>query len=181
LLEAGHFPIIGQLARMTESHRMDQRTTRLNALESRIPPPLVGLAVAALMWLAASYAPAFHFELPGRGLLAAGFAVVGGLLDLAGLLSFRRAGTTINPLRPSAAASLVIAGVYRVSRNPMYLGMAALLSGWGLWLANALSLAAMALFIVYMNRFQIGPEERALAQLFGQDYLDYTRRVRRWL
>ena len=150
-------------------------------LELKIPPPLVGLAVAALMWLVSRNFPSAAFELPGRGAIALLFVVAGACADLAGLVSFRRARTTINPLRPDATSALVTTGIYAYSRNPMYVGMLLMLTAWGVWLSNLLSLALVALFVLYMNRFQIAPEERSLAARFGQAFDDYRRRSRRWL
>jgi protein-S-isoprenylcysteine O-methyltransferase Ste14 len=63
----------------------------------------------------------------------------------------------------------------------MYLGFAAILVGWGIYLSNALSLVLLPLFVLYMNRFQIGPEEEALRSLFGREFDAYAGRVRRWL
>ena len=149
-------------------------------LELKVPPPIVGLAVAGLMWTVARAVPGAGFELPAHRAIAVLFAVAGACIDLAGLVSFRRARTTINPLKPQASSALVSSGIYRYTRNPMYLGMLAILIGWGIWLANALAIATCALFIAWMNRFQIGPEERVLSGLFGEAFADYTKRVRRW-
>jgi len=87
----------------------------------------------------------------------------------------------VNPLKPDSASALVVAGIYRWTRNPMYLGMATVLAAWGLYLANIGALAGVALFVAYMNRFQIAPEERALEARFGADFAAYRGRVRRWL
>lgn len=75
----------------------------------------------------------------------------------------------------------MIAGPYRFTRNPMYLGMVLILLAWCLWLGNAAALLALAAFVGYITRFQIVPEERALAGRFGAAYEDYRRRVRRWV
>lgn len=108
-------------------------------------------------------------------------AVAGGVVAGLGVVSFRRAQTTVNPLTPQAASSLVTTGIYRVSRNPMYLGMLLLLAAFAVFLANAAALIILPVFILYMNRFQITPEERALSSMFGPDFTAYTERVRRWM
>ena len=113
--------------------------------------------------------------------IAGAFAVAGALISFLGVVSFRRAGTTVNPLNPAASSSLVRSGVYAFSRNPMYLGFAAMLLSWGIYLSNAVSLLFTPLFVLYMNRFQIEPEEDALRSRFGQEFDTYARRVRRWL
>jgi protein-S-isoprenylcysteine O-methyltransferase Ste14 len=97
------------------------------------------------------------------------------------VVSFRRAKTTVNPMTPDAASSLVVSGIYRYTRNPMYLGFLLILTGWAALLSNMLALAVLPAFVVFMNRFQISPEERVLASLFPVDYAEYRARVRRWL
>jgi protein-S-isoprenylcysteine O-methyltransferase Ste14 len=107
--------------------------------------------------------------------------VVGFLLAFSGIAAFRCARTTIDPHRPEAASSLVVGGVYRYTRNPMYLGLTMLLLAWTLYLAVPAALAGPLLFAAYITRFQIIPEERVLAQKFGADYAAYLRKVRQWL
>jgi protein-S-isoprenylcysteine O-methyltransferase Ste14 len=100
---------------------------------------------------------------------------------VAGSSSFHRAGTTVNPMKPEATTSLVTKGAYRFSRNPIYLGLAIILSSWGIYLSNLLSLIFVYSFIIYMNHFQIEPEERILQKLFGACFERYKHQVRRWL
>lgn len=149
-------------------------------LEHKIPPPAVGLLCAVAMWAAA---PAVDWS--GLSWLhwALGLAWVGtGLgFDLLGLMAFRRAKTTVNPLSPGKASSLVASGVYRVTRNPMYVGMALLLSGWTVLLAHWPAALGPVLFVAFITRFQIVPEERFLSAKFGDDYVRYCQQVRRWL
>lgn len=152
-------------------------------LEHKIPPPVVGLACAGLAWWLAHAAPALALQLPGR--LALGLALIlaaaGFALELWGLWTFRRHRTTPNPLAPERARTVVQTGPYRYTRNPMYLGVALQLLAWCGYLGNPLALLALAAFVAYMTRFQILPEERALAQRFGESYLRYLRSVRRWI
>lgn len=151
-------------------------------LEHKVPPPVVGVVTAAAMWWLVSTIG--QVATPGQGLRAwlVGVLVAVGLaIDLAGLLAFRAHRTTFNPLRPERASSLVSTGVYRITRNPMYLGMASLLLAWVLYLGNWLALAGPLAYVLYLNRFQIVPEERALLALFGDEYRQYMARVRRWL
>jgi protein-S-isoprenylcysteine O-methyltransferase Ste14 len=147
-----------------------------------IPPLfLTGLA-GVLMWVAANLVPRLAFQLPLGTLLAALFALAGLAVCLAAVVPFRRAGTTVDPTRPERASTLVTRGIFSVSRNPMYLGMLLVLAGWGLFLANWLPLlVAPPAFVLYLNRFQIAPEERALAAAFGNAYAEYASRVRRWI
>lgn len=153
----------------------------MGCLELRIPPPVVGLLCAALAWLLAHYASGFDVALPGR-LPAAALLILAGLaLDAWSLLGFRRARTTISPLSPGKSTVIVQGGPYRFTRNPMYLGMAAILLGLCVLLANALGTIALVVFVAYITRFQILPEEQLLRAKFGEAYAQYARRVRRWL
>lgn len=153
----------------------------MTALELRVPPVIVVAASAGLMWLVAALAPVPALKLPGRAGVALAFVVVGAAVALAGVVAFRRAATTVNPVRPDAASSLVTSGIYRVTRNPMYLGLLLALVGWAVWLAHPLALLVVPLFAAYIGRFQIGPEERALRARFGEAFEAYARRTRRWL
>ena len=153
----------------------------MHTLELKVPPPIVALVMAIAMWLL-SRLPASPEALPiVRLLLAVGLAAVGVAFSLSGVLAFRRAQTTVNPLKPESSSSLVTAGVYKVTRNPMYVGMVFLLLAWAAFLWSVLSLLGPLGFAAYMGRFQIAPEERALAGLFGAEYAEYKARVRRWL
>jgi protein-S-isoprenylcysteine O-methyltransferase Ste14 len=153
----------------------------MRALELRIPPLALLLLTALLMAVSASVVRAATFLIPYQTLVACGFAILGAATSFLGVLSFRRAGTTVNPLKPDTSSALVGSGVYKLTRNPMYLGFLMLLIGWGIYLSNALALFFVPAFVVYMNRFQIEPEERALTSRFGQEFVAYTARVRRWL
>jgi protein-S-isoprenylcysteine O-methyltransferase Ste14 len=153
----------------------------MHALELKVPPPVVGFLVATLMWLASWAVPALQFEIPARRFVAAGLALTGVVISIMGVASFRRARTTVNPMKPESSSSLVVSGVYRISRNPMYVGFFLVLLGWAVLLSNVLAFVVLPAFIVYMNRFQIRPEEAALAAVFGEDYVAYGSRVRRWL
>ena len=109
-------------------------------------------------------------------LTAAGIA-----FDLLGLFAFGAARTTINPLRPERTSSLVTGGIYGVSRNPMYVGLALILLAWAVYLSALLPFAGPAIFALYITRFQIQAEERVLTGIFGEEYASYCSRVRRWL
>lgn len=149
-------------------------------LEHRVPPPLVGACVAALMLAIAWVSPALDLRLPWRVPLAIVLAAIGAALDVIGMVYFLRARTTFNPLEPQSASALVTGGVFRLTRNPMYLGMAIMLAGWAIYLSNLAAFAGVPLFVAYINRFQIAPEERALAKRFGAQFDAYRARVRRW-
>ena len=119
--------------------------------------------------------------LPGHVVLAVLLAAVGLVICVAGVVQFRRAKTTVNPLTPETTTAMVTSGIYRFSRNPMYLGFLLALTGWAVFLSHVLVFVFLPLFVVYMNRFQIIREERALAAKFGRHFTDYRGSVRRWL
>jgi protein-S-isoprenylcysteine O-methyltransferase Ste14 len=133
------------------------------------------------MWLTSSLGPPVVVPFGVRVGVALALGVIGLSISISGMVSFRRAKTTINPSKPSAASSLVTNGVYRYTRNPMYLGLSVTLMGWAVFLSNLLALLAVPLFVLYINRFQINPEERVLSSLFGAEYAVYKEEVRRWL
>jgi protein-S-isoprenylcysteine O-methyltransferase Ste14 len=153
----------------------------MNALELKVPPVAVALLAGAAMWLVASAMPSLTSPLPYKQIVAVVLAVAGGVVAGLGVVSFRRAQTTVNPIKPQAASSLVTTGIYRFSRNPMYLGILLGLAGVAAFLANAATLIFLPAFILYMNRFQITPEERVLSAMFGPDFTAYRQRVRRWM
>jgi protein-S-isoprenylcysteine O-methyltransferase Ste14 len=147
----------------------------------RIPPVAIVLVAGAFMWLTSRVVPALAFVIPVQNFIAIALALAGTVVAILGVTSFVRAGTTVNPLSPDAASSLVTSGVYTVSRNPMYLGFLLLLLGWGIYLSNVAAFVIVALFVAYVNRFQIAPEERALQARFGANFAVYCNQVRRWL
>lgn len=133
------------------------------------------------MWGLARALPGLQFEYGWRLLVTAFLAIAGVTLAASGIALFRRARTTINPHKPGATTALVASGPYRFSRNPMYAGMLLVLLAWAAFLAAPLALLGPAAFVLYINRFQIEAEERALTSRFGAEYDAYRSRVRRWL
>jgi protein-S-isoprenylcysteine O-methyltransferase Ste14 len=153
----------------------------MKSLEVKIPPPVVAAAVALAMWGASRLAPLVQLPDALRLGTAAAIVLVGIGFSAAGVLAFRRARTTVNPTKPEQASTLVGSGVYRITRNPMYVGLAFVLVAWAVFLSSAWALLGPVAFVLYIGRFQIEPEERALAQRFGTAYAHYRASVRRWL
>ena len=153
----------------------------MNALELKVPPLILVLLLALAMWFTAMQLPSLAITLPWRHGLAATVSSVGILFLLAGMYSFQKAKTTLNPSKPAAASSVVASGIYRVSRNPMYVGFLLALTGWATWLSHPLPFLLLPIFVAYMNCFQISPEERALSAKVGDEYDRYKQHVRRWL
>jgi len=154
---------------------------RQSGLELKLPPLVLVVIVAALMWVASYATPMLNFSLPAKSLWSLILALLGAVVCLSGVVSFRRAKTTVNPMKPGSTSSLVVAGIYRYTRNPMYVGFALVLFGWAAFLSSVAALAFVPVFIVYMHRFQIQPEERMLSSLFPHEYPAYRAKVRRWV
>ena len=150
-------------------------------LETKIPPPIVMLLLGIAAWGAARLLPDLSYTLPQRTLISACLALAGVVLNVLPKLAFQRAGTTVNPLRPQLSSQLVTSGVYRYTRNPMYLGQAVILLGWALYLHNAAALLAVPALMLYITRFQIQPEERHLSARFADAYAAFRTQVPRWL
>ncbi len=142
---------------------------------------MLALLFACAMGFVAWICPWATVEIPQRIFLALGVWGVGFALIIAGAATFISAKTTVNPFTPELATSMVTSGIYRLSRNPMYVGILLILAAWAVYLANITSAFWLPLFVGYMNRFQIIPEERAMRALFGKEFEDYAKQVRRWL
>ena len=150
-------------------------------LDLKVPPAVVVVVMATLMWLASSALPVLGFVFPAQHLCAVILAVAGAVTITLGVASFKRARTTINPMKPGSSSSLVVSGLYALTRNPMYLGLLLVIAGWAAFLSNVLAFLFLPAFVFYMNRFQIEPEERALTARFGEEFVAYKSRARRWL
>ncbi|MCF6457801.1 isoprenylcysteine carboxylmethyltransferase family protein [Pseudoalteromonas sp. MMG024] len=107
--------------------------------------------------------------------------LLGVAIALAGVISFRKESTTVNPLKPETASSLVTSGIFQYTRNPMYLGMAVAILGFAILLGSWLSLLGVVAFVLFIERFQIKPEEAALIECFGEQFIQYKKHIRRWL
>jgi len=153
----------------------------MRRLELKIPPMILVAIAAVLMWAIARAAPHLTREYPGSALLASALLVLGIVIVALGLRAFRRSSTTVDPRFPENASGVVSSGIYRYTRNPMYLGMLVVLLAWAAVLSNVATLVVPVLFALYITRWQIVPEERALAAKFGAAYEAYRKSVRRWL
>ena len=152
----------------------------MDRLNLKVPPAVVFLCCIGLIWL-------LNYLMPDASLLNVHrwitrlLLAIGGLIALAGVIQFQRQSTTVNPHRPDNTSSLVNTGIYSVSRNPMYLGMLILLVAYLLRTGQPAGLLVLLLYVLYMTRFQIKPEEKVMEQTFGEAYKTYRQRVRRWI
>jgi len=146
-----------------------------------IPPPVALLIGIALTWWLSQLAPATNVDWVWLPWLAGVLFAAGLTLMFASIWTLWRAHTTVNPFHPERARHLVTAGVYWISRNPIYLGDALLLAGVVCWLGQPMGLLVLALFVLFIDRVQIRDEERALVERFGQAFEAYRERTRRWI
>ncbi len=145
-----------------------------------MPPLMVTALLAGSVWW---FTPEADLGSPSPvwAVMAIALTVTGLISVLLGVLAVKLSGTTVDPTRPQRASVLVTTGIYRFSRNPMYLGFLLWLLGWSAWLQQPLGVVVGGVLLAYLNRFQIAPEERALRVRFGQAFSDYCARTRRWL
>ncbi len=153
----------------------------MKALELKIPPPVYALSIAITMWLLNQYLPLLRFiESPWNNLGIA-IIVLAIILDSSSLFLFFKKHTTVNPMKPTNTQGLVTTGLYKITRNPMYVGLLVILFGYGIWLGSLTPFLILPAFYWLITNMQIKPEERVLEEKFGQEYLDYKSKVKRWL
>ena len=133
------------------------------------------------MWLAADAPVTGDTGHWLRSVVVTLLAAAGAAIDFLAVLAFLQRKTVINPFEPQKASTLVTSGVFRLTRNPMYVGLLLLLTAWALYLWSLWPALGPVFFFVYVSRFQIIPEERILKEVFGAPYQQYLQKVRRWL
>jgi protein-S-isoprenylcysteine O-methyltransferase Ste14 len=153
----------------------------MQSLEHKIPPPIVFLVTCGVIWLTSAQAGQMSVEPLVRYSVIAVLLILSAVTGPLAIRAFIRVRTTINPIDIRSASRLVVEGPFRFTRNPMYLSMALLLSALAAYFASAWSLIWVGLFIAFITRFQIIPEERAMSEKFGAPYAAYRARVRRWI
>ncbi len=159
----------------------------MHNLELKIPPPLVMVLSGLIAFLMSGRPLTFLVEqlnstdFVGNVLWPMIFLALGIAIAVSGVREFSRHNTTINPLDPNQSSLVVNSGIFRLSRNPMYLGMLFVLIAWADYLDNLLGFSGALFFVLYITRFQILPEERILLGNFGEDFQTYLNSVRRWL
>ena len=149
-------------------------------MKLKVPPVVVFLSFGLFMYIMNAFLPVGNFDFFGRKYLMMALLLISVCIGVIALFLFFRFKTTIDPSNPKKTSKLVTSGIYQYSRNPMYLGLLLLLLTWGLWLGNAFNILLAAGFVMYMNRFQVIPEEKILFDLFGKEYAQYCTLVRRW-
>lgn len=146
-----------------------------------LPPPLMVALCIGAMWALVDRIPSLGMSISGQGLIGT-FLVAAGLgVNINAMIAFAKADTTINPLTPDKTSTLVSDGLFSQTRNPIYLAMTMILLGVCVLFGNLINLAVVAFFVWYITNYQIIPEEEALKKVFGKQYEDYCKKVRRWI
>ncbi|TMX37079.1 hypothetical protein DA096_01450 [Vibrio rotiferianus] len=153
----------------------------MKKLELKVPPVALFLLMVLLMYWLKGTLPEMKITVPLVEFVSAGLIALAVAVGIAGVYEFRKAKTTVNPVKPETASMVVDTGIFAYTRNPMYVALLLVIIAVGLWWQHLSVILCSVLFVAYMNRFQIKPEERALERLFGEDYLDYKNQVRRWI
>lgn len=150
-------------------------------LKLKIPPPIYALSIALIMWFLSAYLPVATLFNPPWNNIGLALIVLAGLMDFTSLYLFFKKRTTPNPMKPEFTTGMVTSGMYKISRNPMYLGMLIMLFGFAIYLGQLTPFLVIPAFYFVITEMQIKPEEEILEKKFGKEYLDYKTKVRRWL
>lgn len=145
-------------------------------LDTKIPPPVVTIIILSLIYFFSLKEYNLNVELISIILLTSGI-----LFILSAVIQFIKRKTTVNPTKPHKTTSLVISGTFKITRNPMYLGMLLIIMSYAFYKLSIISLFLIPLFIFYINKFQIEPEEHEMRKKFGKEYEDYCKKVDRWI
>ena len=148
-------------------------------MNNRIPPPIVTLICGISIYYSKSFFNQF-FDFSNNG-ISLFLLILGLIVFIAAVRSFRKQKTTVNPLAPKQASSLVVSGIFKYSRNPMYLGMLIVLLSISFKFNLAGGIVISLFFYLFITRFQISPEEEAMNELFGDEFIEYSKRTRRWI
>ena len=148
-------------------------------LNTKIPPPIVAILFAVLIfYFSDSFA---YVDLPFKIYISLFFVLLGFFITFSSARNFKKKETTVNPIKPEEASQLVTDGFFKITRNPMYLGMLLFLLGLSIYNGLIVGLVFLPLFVGYITFFQIIPEESAMIEIFGEDYKTYMKKVRRWI
>ena len=148
-------------------------------MNTRIPPPIVTLTFGLIIYFSKSFFPLYNVD--NSNMISTIFLLFGLGIFGAAVQSFKKHKTTINPLSPNKASSLVNSGIFSYTRNPMYLGMLLILLSVSFKFNIAGGIFISFLFKIYITRFQIIPEEVAMTKLFSEEFIAYKNQTRRWI
>jgi len=150
-------------------------------MKPRVPPAIVLLVHFGVAWLLSKYLKSANFSIPGQETIAMLLGIFGCALVIYSMYTLHRANTTVDPIFPEKASSLITTGPFNFSRNPIYLALLIILMAWVIWLGNAVAVLLPVTFVWQLTYFQIKAEEEALTEKFGTVYQEYKLKVRRWI
>ena len=145
----------------------------------KIPPPLL-----VLILVISNYFSSKKIDLiliPNQTLISFIIFLIGVIILINPIIKFIKSRTTIDPINFKKVNKLIISGIYKYSRNPMYLGLLMIVISNTIFFLNILSITTPILFYLWINKFQIKREEIFLTEKFGQEYLLYMTKTRRWI
>ena len=147
-------------------------------LKTKIPPPIVTLLCIGIIYL---FENKIEYSQPYFKAIGIIFLILGFIIIFLAVLKFIKIKTTVDPTRPHKTSNLVISGIYKITRNPMYLGMLFLIMAYTIYTNNVVGSITIPIFIFYINKFQIEPEEIEMRKKFGESFENYCKKVNRWL
>ena len=147
-------------------------------LKTKIPPPIVTLLCIGIIYL---FENKIEYSQPYFKAIGIIFLILGFIIIFLAVLKFIKIKTTVDPTRPHKTSNLVISGIYKITRNPMYLGMLFLIMAYTIYTNNVVGSITIPIFIFYINKFQIEPEEIEMRKKFGESFENYCKKVNRWI
>ena len=152
---------------------------KMNILKTKIPPPIISLTCIVINYLSTYLINPIKF--PNIEIIGILILLLGLVTAMLAIFVFKKDQTTINPINPEEATTLVTTGIFSITRNPMYLGLFFVICSTVLFFGSWLGIIILVIFVWYINKFQIIPEEQAMEKLFGKKYNEYKKNVRRWI
>ncbi len=149
-------------------------------LSLKIPPPLIAFGAVLFLYALNNFAPLYRINFLYQSYLSISVVCIGTTIALIAIVKFKQLQTPIDPRQPDKTHRLANSGIYKISRNPMYLGILLILVGIGIYLGAVSGLLAIATFVTYITKYQIIPEEKVLTMKFKERYQKYSRNVPRW-
>jgi len=145
----------------------------------KIPPPILVIILTSLVYFSSTKLELIY--LPYRQIVSVIILIIGLIVIVSPVVDFIKSKTTVNPVKFKNVNRLVTTGIYRYSRNPMYLGMILIIISTTVYYLNFLSVFSPLIFYIWINKFQINREEIFLEDKFGSEYLEYKSKTRRWI
>ncbi len=148
-------------------------------MNNKIPPPIITFICGLTIFYSKSFFNQFFIY--NNNIVSLFLLILGLAIFISAVISFKKQKTTINPLEPRQASSLVVSGIFNFSRNPMYLGMLIILLSISFKFNLIGGMVISLFFYIFITKFQIIPEEDAMNELFGDKFIEYSRKTRRWI